>query len=600
MGRKRGGYRTDQTGMQFEAVTIALTHLQAFYDEPGEYHQIRLRQLKVIEQGLIELLGLPEDNSNWDRVIILGDLNIQGDRPPFSTDGYGEWSNVFLFNGGPNNNLANGIVFRQNRLIFTENLIDGWRTFMTPPGGFMEADRGLTNTNLTAGDRLPALFQSRLDYICFPKQRTDGNGEIPRRLVAQHIRIFPTNFSNLDRAFERIQSDHRGILAQVHWHFRYNTPHEAKVQEDFMHFTAPDSLVKAHVANDLAIPSPGVFQWIYIHEPGTYTFNCSPNLEASYYYETNMSTKIEPYNRIKMGKLGIDNNWLDSLWPQFGLSEVGEQIDVPEPMFIRLKAAESHADFTGNIAFSFIKHTGETRFLAIGLLSNDKPKNPSLPVGQKNGDKDDCWFRAPLAEQLLSGNSFLVQFYIKNDFKRNITMSLYDSITAQTPISTLTSTDKLVLIDYNRADNVKDIYFLLKRSNTNEFEFLVGYKYSISYLNHLEIYSIDDQSGLGADEIHLTMTADAMTTNFLDFTDEDFDDDERRILNSYYPKNVAFETQLNVVVFELDNGDDDDGPFLGNIPALAKNEKARESSVIIDADGAKYQIIYKLSRYPNV
>jgi len=68
------------------------------------------------------------------------------------------------------------------------------------------------------------------------------------------------------------------------------------------------------------------------------------------------------------------------------------------------------------------------------------------------------------------------------------------------------------------------------------------------------------------------MTADDMATNFLDFTDEDFDDDERRMLNSYYPKNTAFSDQLNITVFELDSGDDDDGPFTATIPALKKGE----------------------------
>jgi len=193
----------------------------------------------------------------------------------------------------------------------------------------------------------------------------------------------------------------------------------------------------------------------------------------------------------------------------------------------------------------------------------------------------------------------VVQFYIKNDFKRKVRLSLFDGISAKTSFVKLTSTDQLSLIDYDHAVNIKDIYILLKRSNTTDYEFLAGYRYSISYLNHLEIYSIDDQSGLGADEIHLTMTADDMTNNFLDFTDEDFDDDERRMLNSYYPGNVAFENRLNITIFELDSGEDDDGPFNGTIPALVKGESNRESSIIIEADGAEYEIIYKLSRYPN-
>lgn len=587
------------TGLHFEIVTIALTHLQAFYEEVGEHHTIRLRQLKVIEAGLIDLIGAPEDNSNWDKVIVLGDLNIRGDTPPYSTEGHGEWTNVFINNGGPYNNASQGITVRQNQLIFTGQLIDGWRTLMAPPGAFMEADPGLTNTNLKDGKYLPAGMKERLDYICFPKQRTDAVGETPRHLVAQHMRILPSNFSALDMAFERIQSDHKGILAQVHWQFPYNTPNQAKLQGDFVHFQAPDSLVKVNIANDLKIPSSGVFQWIYIHEPGTYTFTYSPNLEAAFYYENAMSTKIDPFNQVKWAELGLDLDWLSSLQHEFGLSETGDQVDVHRPMFIRLKAAEREDQFTGNIAFSFIKHTGENRFLAIGLLPNDIPKDPRLPVGQKNGANDECWFRAPLAEQLLSGNPYPVQFYIQNDFERKIRLSLFEGIAAPAPFQQVTNEDRLTVIDYDRAADIKDVYILLERSQTTDFEFLAGYRYSISYLNHLEIYSIEDQSGLGADEIHLTMTADDMATNFLDFTDEDFDDDERRMLNSYYPKNTAFDNRLNITVFELDSGADDDGPFTGTIPALKKGENSRESSIIIEAEGAEYQISYKLSRNPN-
>ncbi|SNX61078.1 hypothetical protein SAMN06296273_2533 [Nitrosomonas ureae] len=163
-------------------------------------------------------------------------------------------------------------------------------------------------------------------------------------------------------------------------------------------------------------------------------------------------------------------------------------------------------------------------------MPNDDPKDPRLSVGQKNGANDECWFRAPLAERLLSGNHYRVEFYIQNDFNRKIRLSLFEGIAAPAPFEQVSNEDKLTLIGYDRAADIKDIYMLLKRSQITDFKFLAGYRYSISYLNHLEIYSIDDQSGLGADEIHLTLTADDMATNFLDFTDEDFDDDERRIL----------------------------------------------------------------------
>lgn len=220
-------------------------------------------------------------------------------------------------------------------------------------------------------------------------------------------------------------------------------------------------------------------------------------------------------------------------------------------------------------------------------------------MGQRNGENDECWFRAPLAEQLLNGNPYPVQFYIQNDFNRKIHLSLFEGIAAPAPFEQVSNEDTLTLIGHDRAADIQDVYMLLERSQITDYEFLAGYRYSISYLNQPEIHSIEDQIGLGADEIRLTLTADDMATNFLDFTDEDFDDDEPQMLNSYYPKNTAFNDRLNITVFELDSGEDDDGPFTAIISASKKGENSRESSLIIEAEGAEYQISYKLSRNPN-
>jgi hypothetical protein len=43
------------------------------------------------------------------------------------------------------------------------------------------------------------------------------------------------------------------------------------------------------------------------------------------------------------------------------------------------------------------------------------------------------------------------------------------------------------VIDYDRAAVIKDVYMQLERSQTTDYEFLAGYRYCISYLNHLEI-----------------------------------------------------------------------------------------------------------------
>lgn len=78
---------------------------------------------------------------------------------------------------------------------------------------------------------------------------------------------------------------------------------------------------------------------------------------------------------------------------------------------------------------------------------------------------------APLAEQLLSGNPYPVQFYIQNDFERKIRLSLFEGIAPPAPFAQVTNEDRLTVIDYDRAADIKDVYILLERSQTTDFEF---------------------------------------------------------------------------------------------------------------------------------
>jgi endonuclease/exonuclease/phosphatase family metal-dependent hydrolase len=586
------------TGLHFEEVILAFTHLQAFYEECGENFEIRLRQLKVIEQALIDLIGLPENNDAWNKVVVLGDLNIWGDEPPLSTRGNGEWSNIFLNNGGNGNAfLWSGLFNRIGQLIFTEQFVDGWSHINTLNGNFKEADTGYTNTNLVGGDNLPAMFKSRLDYICFPKERMIGMELNTRRLVGQYMRILPTGYSPLDLAFTSINSDHKALLTQIHWDFPMNTPAQAKRQGDFHPHDINGTGAKLQVANDFNIPSPGVFQWIYIDKPGTYTFNMTEGIEATYYFEDQVSVAINPYRKIKVTELGLEN--IEAYLHEFQLSETSDQVDIHKPMFICLKANQNNDQFTGRFSFSFIRHTGEIRGLAIGLEANAPLKDPMLPKGQDNGKNDDCWFRMPLPVDLFSGQPYPVTVVVTNDFRKLLRLELFDSIHNQVAFHTDSGKSKKFMHEFDKTNSIHHVFMNLKREVNTDVEFLAGYRYAISYLNHLSIYCEDDQSGLGADEIHLTGTVDGGTKYFIDFKDNDFSDDELRVLNHKIPVNLAFLNSLDLTVFEMDAGFDDDGPFNATILSLRPNENQRETSFIIHADGAEYRIDYKLSRLPN-
>ena len=586
------------TGLHFEEIVLAFTHLQAFYDECGENFEIRLRQLKTIEQALIDLIGPPEQNPFWDKVIVMGDLNIWGDQSPLSTDGYGEWANVFVNNGGTSNAYLLPVLFnRIGQLIFTGQLVDGWRTFNTAPGKLMEADPGYTNTNLVGGDNLPPLFKSRLDYICFPKERTDPANPAPRRLAAQYMRILPTGYTPLDMAFTAINSDHKAILTQVHWDFPFNTPGKAKPQSDFHAHAINGSGAVIMITNDFVIASAGVFQWIYIDKPGTYTFNAALGIQADYYYEDAVSVAINPYRKVNSGKLGLSIP--EGIWQEFDLNETGDQVDIHKPMFICLRAAQENDQFRGNISFSYIRHTGETRALSIGLEPNEAPKDPRLPKGQPNGSNDDCWFRIPLPYDLYSGEIYPVTILLNNDFEKKMKFELYDSFDNAGAFLSDGGKKKRWTPTFDRTAGIQEVFLNLKRSDQQDVEFSAAFRYSISFLNYLSIYCEDDQSGLGADEIHLTGTADGGAAKFIDFKDEDFSDDEHRYLMHEIKKDIVFQHQLDLTVFEMDGSNDSDGPFFGAIPSLKINEKKRDTSFIIYAEGAEYRINYTISRQGN-
>jgi hypothetical protein len=155
----------------------------------------------------------------------------------------------------------------------------------------------------------------------------------------------------LDLAFTAINSDHRAIIAHVHWDFPFNTPNKAKLQGHFQAHPINGSGAMVMVANDLAIPRPGVFQWVYIEKPGTYTFIETPGIEASYYHEDEMSVAISPYKKINIAELGVAIP--EGLWREFNLNEEGDQVDIHKPMFIRLKAAERNTSHGQHFLFIY-------------------------------------------------------------------------------------------------------------------------------------------------------------------------------------------------------------------------------------------------------
>ncbi|MEZ5661098.1 MAG: endonuclease/exonuclease/phosphatase family protein [Burkholderiaceae bacterium] len=163
--------------------TIAFTHLQASYDTEDQYSAIRAKQLDAIHAALEEVIAA--DPALRGRVIVMGDLNIRGDSGAVS----GEWA----------------ALFEQGGTQLFAGTLDGWKSYMHPPGA-TGADEGQTNLDFADTGR-----RQRLDYICLAKP---GVADVV--LVPQHMRIRLCN-----------SSDHFALEAVVHVASPHATPADA-------------------------------------------------------------------------------------------------------------------------------------------------------------------------------------------------------------------------------------------------------------------------------------------------------------------------------------------------------------------------------------
>lgn len=568
------------TGLQFEVVTIAFTHMQAFYKYVGQHSSIRKKQLNTISELLKDLLGDPVQNFNWSKVILMGDLNIRGDLHPSVN---GEWKNVFVLDPG----------------IYRDVLADGWRTFMKAPGASREKDPGLTNTNLAHEPRLPAGLQERLDYMCFPNP--DSNPDFQtRQLIPHYMRILPFGHTDLDKRYRDINSDHKAILADIHWNFPNSSPSTAFTRFDFNTHTHPTGLVPFHTIT-MDIRSQGAYQWIYLNDPGTYTFFADRKVEVGYFFEDEVSVPVKPYEKIRVTEMGFNDNFFPTMIMEFGLDEVGYQVDVYKPVFIRIRGGEFHPDFEGTCSFGYIKHTGETWQTAIKLRAWDKPKNPNLPFNQDNGASDHCWFVASIDGQLWSGQNHTSQFYIENKDKKQVKVSLFDDQPPTRVVGVLEQVRSRIQVPYT-THSPQRIYMLLKRTSNTDINFAAGWKSEISYLSHsnFTLFCKKETSEPSAsDEIRIKLFADDHDVPVMDALREDFDAGELKLFSNHLPsRQIGFKNHLRVQIIEEDDISEDDVSVEVFLPAIGADEKALKPSITrtITVDDGIYKLDYGLSR----
>jgi len=498
-------------------LTLAFTHTQAFYNYEDEYRDTRAKQLADVGKTIAQVNGnFP--NLAWAKTVLMGDLNIIGNRPP---------------NPAANPKPEWDFTFENPGEILSDTFWDGWRDYNRPPGSTSELDPGFTNNNLEKGEngQLPRGLLSRLDYICFSKLATD------QVFVAQHLR---TRFRTL--------SDHWSLEADIHLsspHCSPSTAFDARLAQ---------VLVSQLKVCHLEIQRAGAYQWIFVNQPGTYTIFKPTAFETTLYIADNLSAAWNPYNQVDAAIMGIDH--LQNDVREFGAVEpIGDQYAIPGPFFIRVRAGAKNPDAEGHCFVGIYYHTGQSPETAIVILPWAIPQDPGLPNGLPNGAKDNCWFRADVG-QAYSGEEHNSRFFIQNNTGNEAKIRVFKSGFSVHAAFSNASPENI--IDYLTA-GPDTVFIRLNRSNLTDTNFKVFWQSGLTWLRSvpnirpMALRCVDETGPdwMGADEITLTLYADDHRPELFSIYWDDADSEEILKLEGKVQE-IAFVRYVEVSVNESD------------------------------------------------
>jgi hypothetical protein len=438
--------------------TIAFTHLQASYTSEDEYRDIRQKQLDTIYRALHDLIE--DDPHLWDRVIVMGDLNIRGDSGAV-TD---EWAQTFDLESTE----------------LTARTYDAWRTCMHPPFDPTDFDRGYTHSNWESGQ------QQRLDYMLF--------GNIHELALVPHymttrIRNASDHFS-LEAVVQQ-KSDHCQPQTAIELH---NVPTVAGDTPDL-----PTSLRTVPIE----FKHPGSYQWLYSDRPGTFTFWGASDLEIRCFAQSDLSAPLSVLDTLSVSDLTTE---LQAPFAEAGVDPKGSTHVAAEPFYL---AVHNRKNKTGARTLQILEHHGESQSTAIGLAPHT-PTRTGFPAGQKLGVDDMCWFKA-LLPPTLAGDLRDEEFSVSNPDRVQIDAEVRD--TAQQAVAGVVGDDDEVSVSHSTVGD-ELVFVVLRRNSVDDTNFAVTWRSPISYLmldQPLGLFINDETSvdSPGADEVYLDVWLDS-------------------------------------------------------------------------------------------
>ncbi len=558
-----------RVGTPIEPTTLVFTHMQASYDvDNSEHHQVREKQFTEIVSFLKDKLG--PNVSDWQNVVLVGDLNVKGD-PGATTS---EWNNIFE----PPGQHEFGTAFT-----------DGWREHMHSPLTLAERDLGITNDNRENGTK------NRLDYHCFKRVEP-----LTRQIVPHHL---ATPLRDL--------SDHWSLLGRIQLFSKASTPASAV---DVLSLTPVSAPPAGEVQSELrvaglTIAQEGGYQWAYVSREGTYSFFLTPSFELAVFGEQDFTREIAPAGSIAVAQLGIE------LQPQFdrrGFVPNGQVVVSRTPFFVRVRARTESG--TGPCPLGVLTHRGESQSTAI-ILTPHLQVNPDLPSGQRLGKTDLCWFRADLPEKF-DGTAYTSTFVLRNPATVAATVTARDAAgKAIPPVPGPSSAEQILT---NITTEGAPHFLTLARTSLTDTKFTMEWQSPLTFLRLQEPITlhVDDETGAdwpGEDELELELTVDQEPLLSDDWDDadtgEDWPDLARKVRDAVTSKlsalasDIAFDSGILVSVLKTD-GISAHGSASGVIDPLRAHDgetEVRKATITISDPVSDGQVTFActLSKFPS-
>lgn len=558
----------------FDPTTIAFTHLQASYDAANtENADIRAEQIEFIHQML---LGLANGNiQHYANSVIIGDLNIKGD--PDDTSG----EKNLVFSNVPNT--------------FGGDFDDGWRVSMHPPGDLTDYDPGYSHRDT------PTYQLNRLDYQCTRREANEDIGLIPHHMSTP-LRL-PSEVT-----------DHWALLAHLHRISPNCSPALAVdlLAIDPVNKNLPESSVWVLQTN---FRDEDMFHWIYINvnpkktEAGTFSIFTSADIEAAAFRRTDFTHALVPTDLLSMSELP-DSVHTAITERDRSLVDRGTVFSWREPFFIRLRGVAT--SFKGSAPYAIVRHQGDSPATAL-ILHPHLTVNPGLPLGQKLGITDECFFKA-VRQDKFTGATYVDRFQLRNVNQVGARLELLNATAQSPPLDQVLG--KAAVLEVTRNAAAETVFLVLRRSNVNDVNFSMFWDSPLTFVKldeSLRLH-IDDETGpdaLGADEFDLDVDIDGDNVFSGSWDDADAGEDwpslSKAIRSSVQTRQgqgnwAAFTGEIAFTVLKTD-GIAAHGSAVGLIRALDPTDRDVESRTasikISDPAGDGHLTAYaSLSKFP--